>query len=72
MKLFGTRPSLARQRVSGAMTTRFGSVQAPTFNGESKSDMGLASFRAMRAPVAPVTRIALSVTGSPWTPGRSI
>src|SRR5215467_11599249 len=33
---FGTRPALARVRVNGASTTRFGKRQSPTTRGSSK------------------------------------
>ncbi|MFD1811658.1 sugar ABC transporter ATP-binding protein [Rhodococcus gannanensis] len=51
MRSVGTRPSPARQRVSGAMTTRLGRVRSPTVNGVNSTDTGSLLNCRLRAEV---------------------
>ncbi len=39
IKAFGTRPALARQRVSGASTTRFFNANAPALRGVEREEV---------------------------------
>src|SRR5262245_24813370 len=45
---FATRPALARVRVNGASTTRFGNRHSPTSRGSSKVGIGVHRFPEMR------------------------